>query len=298
MNPDGMPMTNDQGEPRIDRRFWFGGPAVVDTGSERLALRRIQIINDTPDQVDIRVSFLNKPAITRKVGETSRSPLSMWILATDGPLYVSEAHDGDFAAFSDLDIPPPPNAIPALVRLMEEAIVEWEGDVTPDPEDPIYWDSEGGAHEELDAVIAYASPGHFLENDPVADVHYIVNQREPIYGARLDEGKWIEIPAAEALDSEAEYVTIARGNERAFLDLFSANTPPPYGLAILASIPRDDAIQIGHLTPGMRKWIGMTIRRTDDPEDFMNWFLEGRAEIEALAVFESVASDWIGKARE
>ena len=57
-------------EPRIDRRFWFGPPAVVDTGAERFALRRIQIVQDTPDLVDVEVSFLNKPAIHRKVTET------------------------------------------------------------------------------------------------------------------------------------------------------------------------------------------------------------------------------------
>lgn len=290
-----MPVNQDG--PRIDRRFWFGGPAVVDTGSQRLALRRIQIINDTPDQVDIRVSFLNSPAITRHVTETTHSASVMWILAKDGALYVSEAFDSDFSVFSNIDIPPPPNAIPALVRMMEEAIVEWEGDVTPDPENPIFWGEEDGAEGELDALVAYASPGHFLEADQIADVHYIVDQREPIYGARWNKGTWEEIPATEALDREAEYVTIARGNEREFLDLFTANTPPPYGLAILASIPPDDAIQIGDLSPGMSKWIGMVIERTDDPDDFMNRFREGRAENYAADVFDSVTHAWVANTR-
>ena len=64
--------TQDSWEPRIDRRFWFGPPAVIDTGAERFALRRIQIAHDTPDVVDVEVSFLNKPAIHRKVTETRR----------------------------------------------------------------------------------------------------------------------------------------------------------------------------------------------------------------------------------
>ena len=64
--------TQDSLEPRIDRRFWFGPPAVVDTGAERLALRRIQIVHDTSDLVEVEVSFLNKPAIHRKVTATRR----------------------------------------------------------------------------------------------------------------------------------------------------------------------------------------------------------------------------------
>lgn len=60
----------DSSEPRIDRRFWFGPPAVVDTGAKRSALRRIQIVQDTPNLVDVDVSFLNKPAVHRKVTKT------------------------------------------------------------------------------------------------------------------------------------------------------------------------------------------------------------------------------------
>lgn len=43
---------------------------MVDTGAERFALRRLQIVYDTPNLVDVEVSFLNKPAVHRKVTET------------------------------------------------------------------------------------------------------------------------------------------------------------------------------------------------------------------------------------
>ena len=287
--------TQDSLEPRIDRRFWFGPPAVVDTGAERFALRRIQIVHDTPDVVDVEVSFLNKPAIHRQVTETRRECDSLWLLATDGPLFLSRASDADFEAFSDIEIPPPPGAIPALVTMMEEAIVEWEGDEDGAPAEPIYWDSEGGAHEELDAVVAYASAGHFVEADPVADVHYIVNQRNPIYGARWRRSAWEQIPADQAIDHEAEFVTIERGNERAFLDLFKVHPEVPYGLAILAGLPRGEAIQVVDLDAGMRKWMGTFSREFQEGDHIFPGFLEGQAEIYPEDVFFSIKEAWVKK---
>ena len=284
--------SSESNEPRIDRRFWFGGTAIVDTGRERLPLRNIRILQDGADTVTIQVAFLNQQAITRQVTETSRTEVSLWIHATEGSLYLSGAHDSDFSAFTDIDIPAPPDAIPALVREMEEAIQEWEADEDGAPAEPIFWDSEGGAQGEIDAVIAYASAGHFVEDDPIADVCYIVNQTKPIYGARWQSGKWAPIPANEALDSEAEFVTIARGNERRFLDLLSDHAKVPYALAILASIPPNDGLQISNFTAGMNKWLGFSYRRDPQSDDIFQRFLEGRAEIAAGDIFDSAIAAW------
>lgn len=279
-------------EPRIDRRFWFGPPAVADTGTERCALRRFRIIEDQPDVVEVEVSFLNRPAIRRRVTETSRQGDSLWVRASDGDLFISPAGDTDFPCFSSIAIPTPPNAIPALVQVMEAAIVEWEGDEGGSPEEAIYWDSGEGIDDELDGIVAYASEEFIWEADPIVDVHYVVDVRHPLHVVRWEKGKWSRILPNHSLDRLVEHVVIDRGNESEFLALFKVSSDVPYALAMLASMPRDRGVQMGSLAPGLRKRLGLFRAQLRDPNDFFLQFLEGRAEVQASHLLQAATDEW------
>lgn len=283
--------------------YWSNNPTTAYGGNSMALLRRFEVIEILENELVIRVHFLNQPAVVlriRELDETGWPYSAQWILPREGnALHLSPAGDGSFQLCSDLKIPPPPGATFALMKFIDSIITEWEGDETPDPENPIYWNFEEEASDPIDSLIAYK---HASANT-VEAIHYVVNPCKPRYRAVWADGDWMVSPDLSSSGGNKE-VTIARQNAEVFLKLYSNHQSIPFELAIIASLDPDGGFFRGDFSEDMRAWIS-NIEATSNARNprsqssgpeltIIESFLEGTAELGGDFLFEAIVDIWEG----
>jgi len=281
--------------------FWSNKPAIIETGTFRAPLRKFEVVEVLEDSLVVRVHFLNQPAIVRRIygfiGPSIDSD-PCWILTQDpSPLHVSPATTEDFPLGSDIKVPPPPGAMYALMEFMEIVITEWEGDETPDPENPIYWDSVEEGYDPIESLLALR---HETSNT-VEAIHYVVNPSDPHYRAVWKDGEWIDSPDLSYSDENNE-VTIAQQNAEAFFKLYLNHKDLPIELAVLASLDPSEGYFRGDFSEDMRAWISNIeavsialnpTSKSSGPElTIVERFLEGTAELGGDFLFEEMVVSW------
>lgn len=279
----------------IASRIWEKAPAVADFGRERWPILAIEELLPRGADVTVQVRFLNRAPVVRTVTEIVIDPDSVWIMAKEGSIRVSEPRDDDFGFCSDLDIPVPPGAVLPLIGLMKAVVVEWEEDREDPVRNPVFWEVEDGIDDPLEVVVVYGSD----DLRTIQRIEYVISPNEPIFRAYWKDGKWIETaPDYEPLCDSPSTRIHTRSIGRFFKMVRRNESRLAYPLAVLASSDPQAGIVKGDLQPEILAWIeenergqGEALSRGGGSASglsILELFLEGGAEIQVSDLL-----DWV-----